>query len=147
MSRIFLSFFIIFSFSYGASQKLWDFEHSFNLKKDKIAIVNINKNVKNKKNNNRYSLKFRWTLYANKTLILLANYMGYPYQFVLKRVRQLDRVEIKLLGDSGDFGGRTYALLVFSDFDEQKNVATIGVYIKDEARRIKVDFIEPKKGV
>ena len=139
MSRIFLSFFIIFSFSYGASQKLWDFEHSFNLKKDKIAIVNINKN--------RYSLKFRWTLYTNKTLILLANYMGYPYQFVLKRVRPLDRVEIKLLGDSGDFGGRTYALLVFSDFDDQKNLATIDVYIKDEVRRIKVDFIEPKKGV
>jgi len=91
MSKILLLSFLLFcDFSYAKKQKLWDFQYTFNLKKDKIATIIINKNTKDKKAKSRYILNFRWTLYANKNLILLANYMHYPLQ---------DRVQIKLLGD------------------------------------------------
>ena len=145
MSKILLLSFLLFcDFSYAKKQKLWDFQYTFNLKKDKIATVIINKNTKDKKAKSKYTLNFRWTLYANKNLILLANYMNYPHQYVLTKQRLHDRVQIKLLGDDG-YNGRTYALIVFSDFDKDKNIATMNVFIKDQKKRIVVDFKEPKK--
>ncbi len=145
MSKILLLSFLLFcDFSYAKNQKLWDFQYTFNLKKDKIATVIINKNTEDKKAKSKYTLNFRWTLYANKNLILLANYMGYPHQYVLTKQRLHNRVQIKLLGDDG-YNGRTYALIVFSDFDKDKNIATMNVFIKDQKKRIVVDFKEPNK--
>jgi len=145
MSKILLLSFLLFcDFSYAKKQKLWDFQYTFNLKKDKIATVIINKNTKDKKVKSKYTLNFRWTLYANKNLILLANYMNYPHQYVLTKQRLQDRVQIKLLGDNG-YNTRAYALVVFSDFDKDKNIATMDVFIKDQKKRIVVDFKEPKK--
>ena len=145
MSKILLLSFLLFcDFSYAKKQKLWDFQYTFNLKKDKIATVIINKNTKDKKVKSKYTLNFRWTLYANKNLILLANYMNYPHQYVLTKQRLQDRVQIKLLGDNG-YNTRAYALVVFSDFDKDKNIATMNVFIKDQTKKIVVDFKEPKK--
>ena len=145
MSKILLLSFLLFcDFSYAKKQKLWDFQYTFNLKKDKIATVIINKNTKDKKAKSKYTLNFRWTLYANKNLILLANYMNYPHQYVLTKQRLHDRVQIKLLGYDG-YNTRAYALIVFSDFDKDKNIATMNVFIKDQKKRIVVDFKEPKK--
>jgi len=140
--KIFL-FFLFFTLSLNAvNQKMWDFQYSFNLKKDKIATLFIGKN---KKTAGKYILKFRWTLYdADRNLILLTSYMGYINQYVLKTKRHLDRVRIKLLSDGRDYNGRTYALIVFSGFDKKKRVATLNVYIKDEMNRIKVEFKPPK---
>jgi len=145
MSKILLLSFLLFcDFSYAKKQKLWDFQYTFNLKKDKIATIIINKNTKDKKAKSRYILNFRWTLYANKNLILLANYMHYPHQYILTKNRLQDRVQIKLLGDD-DYNARAYALIVFSDFDKNKNIATMNVFIKDQKKRLTVDFNEPKK--
>jgi len=145
MSKILLLFFLIFfNFSYAKKQKIWDFQHTFNLKKDKIATILINKNSKDKKGNKAYTLRFRWTLYANKSLILLANYMGYPHQFVLQKKRLQDRVEIKLLGDGGDYNAKAYAIVVFSSFNINKKIATMDVFIKDQKNRMIVNFKEPK---
>jgi len=128
---------------YAQKQKLWDYQYTFNLKKDKIATVIINNNPKNTKGKSKYILYFRWTLYANKNLILLVNYMNYPHQFVLQKERLHDRVQIKLLGNGGDYNARAYALIVFSDYN--KNIATINVFIKDRKKRMIVNFKEPKK--
>ncbi len=146
MSKIiFLIILLLFSdISYAKKQKLWSFQYSFNLKKDKIATVFINKSDKDKKGNSLYVLKFRWTLYANKSLIVLANYMNYPHQYVLKKERLLDSIRIKLLSDGRDYNGKAYALIVFSDFDNKRQIATLNVYIKDEMKRMTIDFQEPK---
>jgi hypothetical protein len=132
-------------FSYAKKQKLWDYQYAFNLKKDRIATVIINKNSKNTKGKSRYTLYLRWTLYANKNLILLVNYMDYPHQFVLQKERLRDRVQIKLLENGGDYNARAYALIVFSDYNTNKNIATINVFIKDQKKRMIVKFKEPTK--
>ena len=141
MNKIFfLIFFLFCDISFAKSQSFWNFGHSFNLKKDKIATVFINKSDKDKDGKSLYALKFRWTLYTNNNLIVLSNYMGYPHQYVLKKEHSQDRVRIKLLADANDYSGKTYALIVFSDFNKNKNIAVLDVYIKDEAKRIRVDF-------
>jgi hypothetical protein len=124
---------------------MWEFQYSFNLKKDKIATVFISKNKKNKNKKPRYVLKFRWTLYdGSENLYLFVDYMNHPYQYILKKKRHLDRVVVKLLPDGRDYNGRTYAMLVFADFDKKRREATMEVYIKDQMKRIKVEFKPPK---
>ncbi len=141
MSKIlFLILFLLSDTSFAKQRSNWDFQYSFNLKKDKIATVFINRNKKNKEGKSLYVLKFRWTLYANKNLILLLNYMGYPHQYVLKKTDLMQSVRIKLLADGNDYNGRIYAVIVFSDFDKRKNRAILDVYIKDETKKIRVDF-------
>ena len=141
MNKIFfLILFLFCDISFAKSKSFWDFGHTFNLKKDKIATVFINKSDKNKNGKSLYALKFRWTLYANNNLIVLSNYMGYPHQYVLRKERSQDRIRIKLLADANDYNGKTYALIVFSDFNKNKDRAILDVYIKDEAKRIRVDF-------
>ncbi len=143
MSRIFfLLFFLFCNLTFAKEKSFWDFLHSFNLKKDKIASVFINESDKDKSGKSLYVLKFRWTLYANGNLILLSDYMNYPNQYVLRKQRSLDRIRVKLLADANDYNGKTYALIVFSGFDKNKDEATLDVYIKDEAKRIRVDFKE-----
>ena len=142
MNKIFfLILFLLCDISFAKERSIWNFQYSFNLKKDKIATVFINKSDKDKQGNSLYVLKFRWTLYANKNLILLSNYMGYPHQYVLKKTHSMDRVRIKLLADGNDYNGKIYALIVFSDFNKNKNSAILDVYIKDETKKIRVDFV------
>ncbi|NOX14571.1 MAG: hypothetical protein GXP61_00760 [Epsilonproteobacteria bacterium] len=146
MSKIFLLIFLLFcDSSYAKKQKLWDFQYSFNLKKDKIATIFVDKKSKDKSKNNKYALKFRWTLYANKNLIFLVKYMKYPHQYVLQKKRLLDSVQIKLLNDGRDNNGRAYALIIFSDFSQAKQMASFNVYIKDEMKRMNIEFKEPKQ--
>ncbi|MFK5881947.1 MAG: hypothetical protein QM482_07015 [Sulfurospirillum sp.] len=145
MNKILFLFFILFSiFSSAANQKVWEYQYSFNLKKDKIATVLVDKQANSKKNSKRYILKFRWTLYANKNLILLSEYMKHPNQYVMKRIRSLDKVRIKLLQSESDYGNAPYALIIFSGFDEKKRVATLDVYIKDRKKRVQVVFKAPQ---
>jgi hypothetical protein len=144
MSKIFvLCFLLLFDFANAKKQKIWDFQYAFNLKKDKIATVLVSKNTKDKKGD--YALKFRWTLYANQNLILLANYMGYPHQYILRKKRLQDRVQIQLLTNGGGYNSMAYALIVFSDFDKNKKIATMNVYIKDAKKRLTVNFKEPNR--
>lgn len=143
---LFVISFLLVDLTFAKTQSLWNFQYSFNLKKDKIAKVYIKKTAnKNKQKNSSYLLKFRWTLYENKNLILLSNYMGYPYQYVLKKESSLNSVKIKLLSSANAYNGRTYALIVFSDFNEKKQIATLNVYIKDDKKRISVKFEESQK--
>ncbi len=141
MSKIFFLLFLLIATNLSAAkEKIWDFQYSFNLKKDKIATVLIDKDSAGK-GKNRYELSFRWTLYdGSKNLILLTKYMGYPNQYVLSMKRSLDRVKVKLLQDGGDYHEGAYALIVFSNFEPKKQVATLDVYIKDKTKRIQVTF-------
>lgn len=119
---------------------MWDFQYSFNLKKDKIATIFIDKDSTSK-GKSKYVLSFRWTLYdGSKNLILLTKYMNYPNQYVLSLKRSLDRVKVKLLQNSGDYHEPAYALIVFSNFEPKKQIATLDVYIKDETKRVQVIF-------
>ncbi|MDX1808269.1 MAG: hypothetical protein R3331_01890 [Sulfurospirillaceae bacterium] len=143
--KIFLITLLLASITFAKSQKMWEHQHSFVLKKDQVANIYIDEiNIKNKQKNSSYLLKFKWVVYENGSLILLLNYMGYPHQYILKRERSLESVKIKLLSDLNGFNSEVYALINFSNFNKSKQLAGLNVYIKDMKKRVLTKFIDPK---
>jgi len=142
MSKIWLFLLIFFSL---ATAKLidWDYTHSFNLKKDEIAKIQITKKDYTSQPKPDGELEFRWTLYHNDLLILLVKYEGFSTQYTLKKKYKRDAVRIYLLGDYDNIADRVYLILRFSEF--KKETATIEAMIRDPKKRIEVKFIEPKR--
>lgn len=143
--KVFLITLLLVNLAFAKNQKMWEFQHSFVLKKDQVANVYIDEiNIKNKQKNSTYLLKFNWVLFENGNLVLLLNYMGYPHQYILKREQALDGIKIQLLSDSWSFNSEVYALINFSNFNKNKQMAGINVYIKDRMKRVLAKFKDPK---
>ncbi|MDD3343952.1 MAG: hypothetical protein PHR87_10290 [Sulfurospirillaceae bacterium] len=132
------------------AKQSFEYQHQFSLKKDEIGTVIINrKEVLKKPTNdnptNEYILHFRWTLYANNTLIVLANYRGYPTQYALQKKYPLESVIIPLIPDSEDrLNSHVYLKMVFNDFDQSKKEAVFDIFIEDTNQRILVEY-KPNK--
>jgi len=141
MSKIWLFLLIFFSL---ATAKLIDFDytHSFNLKKDEIAKIQIIKKDYTTQPKPDGELEFRWTLYHNDLMILLVNYEGFATQYTLKKEYKRDTVRIYLLGDYENIADRVFLILKFSEY--KKGTATIEAMIRDPRKRIEVKFIEPR---
>jgi hypothetical protein len=128
----------------------YEYEHKFILKKDAPGLVLINHKEVTKKPtaenpNNEYLLKLRWTLFTNNMLTLLVNYRGYPTQYVLEKTYPLESIIVPLLPDGNNkMIARTYAKIVFSDFDQRNKEAILDIFIEDNQQRIEVEF-KPKK--
>ncbi|MBP1680728.1 MAG: hypothetical protein H6Q35_1067 [Proteobacteria bacterium] len=128
----------------------YEYEHKFILKKDEVGLVLINHKEVTKKPtaenpNNEYLLKLRWTLFTNNMLTLLVNYRGYPTQYVLEKKYPLESIVIPLLPDGDNkMIARTYARIVFNDFDQRNKEAILDIFIEDNQQRIEVEF-KPKK--
>ncbi len=135
-------FFIIFlaGFCFGVN---WEYQYTFKLKKDETATVQINKEETKIKDAGLF--KFRWTLYKNEGLVILANYEGFPYQYVLYRKRGRDFIRQIIDKKPPKAWLMPYMLLKFEDFDEKKEIATLGVFISDPQKGNSVSFIEPKR--
>ena len=139
MSKFFLLLFLA-SFTFAIN---WDYQHTFRLKKDEIATIQVNKEQNKIKNSGLF--RFRWTLYKNEGLVVLTNYEGFPYQYVLYRKRGRDLIRQIIDKKPPKAWLLPYMLLKFEDFDEKKEIATIGVFISDPNKNNSVDFIEPKR--
>lgn len=128
----------------------YEYEHQFILKKDEPGLVLINRKEITKKPtpdnpNNEYLLKLRWTLFTNNMLTLLVNYRGYPTQYVLEKKAPLESIIVPLLPDGNNkMVSRTYAKIVFSDFNQTNKEAILDIFIEDNLQRIEVEF-KPKK--
>lgn len=151
MSRKILVFGCLFLFvSTLFAKQSFEYQHQFSLKKDEIGtvIVNRKKVVKKPKSDNptnEYILHFRWTLYANDTLIVLAKYRGYPTQYAMQKEYPLESIIIPLLPDSVDrMNGRVYLKMEFKDFNQSTKEAVFDILIEDTNQRILVEF-KPNK--
>lgn len=128
----------------------YEYEHKFVLKKDEVGLVLINHKEVTKKPtadnpNNEYLLKLRWTLFANNMLTLLVNYRGYPTQYVLEQKYPLESIVIPLLPDGENkILSKTYARIVFTEFDKRNKEAILDIFIEDNQQRLEVEF-KPKK--
>ncbi|MDD2383788.1 MAG: hypothetical protein PHN18_06315 [Sulfurospirillaceae bacterium] len=148
---VIFSFLLLLTSTLFAKQS-FEYQHQFSLKKDEIATIIINRKevVKKPQNDNptnEYILHFRWTLYANNTLIVLVNYRGYPTQYTMQKKSPLDSVIIPLLPDSIDrINGRVYLKMVFNDFSQGNKEAIFDIFIEDTNQRILVEF-KPNKVV
>ena len=133
------------------SEELFQYRHQFILKKDEIGSIFINRKEVRKKAtkenpNNEYLLRFRWTLFANNSLIVLVNYRGHPTQYVLEKKYPLESILIPLLPEGENvINSRVYTKIVFSDFNQSDKVAIFDIFIQDVNERITVEFKPIKK--
>jgi len=129
----------------------YEYTHQFILKKDELGFIVLNHKEVTKKPttenpNNEYLLKLRWTLFTNNMLTLLVNYRGYPTQYVLEKKYPLESIVVPLLPDGNNrVVSRTYAKIVFTDFDQRNKEAILDIFIEDNQQRIEVEFKPNKK--
>jgi len=129
----------------------YKYQHQFILKKDEPGLVLINRKEITKKPtannpNNEYLLRLRWTLFTNNMLTLLVNYRGYPTQYVLEKQNPLSKVVILLIPDGiNRVTSKTYARIVFNDFNQSSHEAILDIFIADVQDRIEVEFKQPNK--
>ena len=117
----------------------YEYKHTFILKKDEVATINIVK----KEGKDKQSIYFRWTLFANDRLVLLLNYDSFPRQYILQKRYKRDRVRIYLRDDYKNIYDRSYLVLKFREFD--KKSAKIEADISDKEKVLDIKFIDPKK--
>lgn len=122
-----------------AFQFKYEYKHTFVLKKDEVATINIVK----KEGKDKQSIYFRWTLFANDRLVLLLNYDSFPRQYILQKRYKRDRVRIYLRDDYKNIYDRSYLVLKFREFD--KKSAKIEADISDKEKVLDIKFIDPKK--
>lgn len=130
--------------AFAEDLSFWDYVDTYKLKKDEVAKVIVDKGHEYTKESDGVFI-FRWTLFINKGLVTLVNYEGFPTQHVLYRDRHRQAVKFQLLEDDALPVNRTYLMLIFSDFDEKKQIATLDVRVKDPKRRVRVEFTRPEK--
>lgn len=152
MSRIIAGIWLVsFLVNTLFGEDLFLYQHQFVLKKDEIGNIFINRKEVRKKAtidnpNNEYLLRFRWTLFANNTLIVLVNYRGHPYQYALEKKYPLESIIVPLLPDGENvITSQVYAKIVFTDFNQSNKAAVFDIFIKDASERIMVEFKPIKK--
>lgn len=138
-----ITLFFFATCSLFAADKIWDYQHRYILKKDELANITIS--TTQSKGLDKSQFFFRWTLIVGERVTTLVNNQTYPHQYILYKKRSLDRVVFPLLPDGADsMNEKTYLLLVLSNIDYSKNEVEFDIFIKDEKKRILVDFNTPK---
>jgi len=143
MSKLFAGL-LLFGAVLGANEANFGFVHRFVLKKDQIAEVIVKKDYP-KSFAREGILRFRWTLFQNSRLILLADYEGFRYQYTLMQRYGRDSVKIYLTGDYKRIDYRPFVLLTFEKFDMSKKRATLLAQFSDPRKRLEIKFNKPKR--
>jgi len=99
--------------------KYWDSQFNITLKKDEVSTFQIFDPIRVK------NFTFRWTLYINKGLVVLAHFDKYPYQFMLYKDYNRDSFRIKLQKK------RSFLMVEFYEFDEKKQEAKFRILFKN----------------
>ena len=123
VSRTLLALLIpLFLFGKGG---YWNQQDEISLKKDEFQEIKIFDPVREK------SLFFRWTLYINRGLVVIAHYDRFPHQYVLyKKDYRQDTFKIR-------FGAKkSFAMIQFVDFDLEKNQAKFNIFLKGRGSEI-----------
>ncbi len=143
MSRVLLVFFTLVTLLV-ANVENFDFTHTFVLKKDQIAEVEIKKDYP-RTFPHEGILRFRWTLYHNKRLVLLVDYEGFKSQYILEPIYGRKTIKIYLTGDYLRLDRRAFVLLTFDNYDlKTKRVKFIAEF-SDPEKRLEIKINKPKK--
>ena len=131
MSKIFL-FLPILLFS--ISPNYWFIYDVIYLKKDYPVLYRISYNQQT------YILKFRWTLYKNKGIVMLYNYKNHPYQNILYQNFQLNGFKKFITFRNSPTS--PYFMIYFRDFNE--NIAKFEFLIYNPKQNIELNISNPK---
>ncbi len=148
MSKIFAPLLLLFLPLFGADDGgtiSWNYKDEVELKKDQLARYHIVIDSK------LYMLDFRWTLYANKGLVMLYKHgkdttkaNAFPHQNILYKDHKLNSFKIKLKNRAQNAFLQPYALILFKEFDDKTKKATITVMMKDDIRPVQAERVLPK---
>lgn len=134
---VFLLFFLTFASGAGLT---FSEQHLFELKKDEWARVFVTE----KGTEDRDTFDFRWTLFDNTNIIVHARYRNYPRQLVMSMRRGLELYKHTLIPDFKQPPmDIAWLYLEFQNFKDGK--AFFKVYIKDDEKRLDVEFLDPPK--
>jgi hypothetical protein len=133
MSKFLLFFFSISLFAFDPL-KYWWINDTIYLKKDYPAIYKIFYN------NKVYILKFRWTLFKNRGLVMLYNYENYPFQNILYKNYQLNGYRIYITKQ--DEVNDPYLMIYFKNFKD--NVVEFNILIYNPKKNIIIKLNEPR---
>jgi hypothetical protein len=133
MSKFLLVFFSIFLFAFDPL-KYWWINYTIYLKKDYPAIYKIFYNQKT------YLLKFHWTLYKNRGLVMFYNYQNHPFQNILYKNYQLNGYKIYIT--KSDEINDPYLMIYFKNF--KNNIAEFNILIYNPKKNIKIKLNEPR---
>ncbi|RUM65114.1 MAG: hypothetical protein DSZ05_06665 [Sulfurospirillum sp.] len=143
MSRILLIF-SVWAVLLSAGTENFDFSHMFTLKKDQIAEVEIKKDYP-RTFAHEGILRFRWTLYHNKALVLLVDYEGFQTQYILETRYGKNVVKLFLTGDYPRIDKRPFVLLRFDSFDLKQKRAKLLTEFADPEKRLEIKIKKPEK--
>lgn len=143
MSRI-AALVLLLAVAAGAGNANFGFTHRFILARDEPAVVEIRKDypVTFPKEG---MLRFRWTLFANRRLVLLTEYEGFRTQYVLEPRFGHDSVRIFLTGDYKRIDRRPFVLLTLERFDTKRARAHLLAQFHDPQKRLEIRIKKPKK--
>ncbi len=141
MSKIFLSLLFVIPL---LGLDIWDYSYVFKLKKDQVATVKVALDSEKDPLKSR-DIKFRWTLYSNKNLIVLVNYDNFPTQYELQKIYKKDTLSFYLRDDYQVKYKRSFFILRFVEYSDKEKTVTLKVAVKDPQKRLKIIFDDPNK--
>ena len=134
MNKLFL---LLLPFVLFCSDSFWNYTYTYETKKDEVVKISIKKDYLPTKQSDGI-LKFHWTLYSGKRLVLLVDYEGFKYHYLLEKNYKRNIVTINLIGDFSSIKNKAFALIKFRDFKNKK--ALFDVKIRDPQKRLEVRF-------
>ncbi|MBV5322086.1 MAG: hypothetical protein JZU62_10370 [Sulfuricurvum sp.] len=136
MSRIFIFLLVgVFTLLDAAA---WRESKSFVLKKDEIVKILV------KSEGQERLLNFRWTLYADKALVVHESFDRFVGQHILYVGHTNQSFRKVLLSADRSQKDVPYALVVFKKFDDGNKTAQMDFFLIDKENRIVLDYLTKK---
>lgn len=136
MSRIFIFLLVgVFTLLDAAA---WRESKSFILKKDEIVKILV------KSEGQERLLNFRWTLYADKALVVHESFDRFVGQHILYVGHTNQSFRKVLLSADRSQKDVPYALVVFKKFDDGNKTAQMDFFLIDKENRIVLDYLTKK---
>ncbi|MDO9056014.1 MAG: hypothetical protein Q7U69_05655 [Sulfuricurvum sp.] len=116
----------------------WRESKTFHLKKDELVKVLV------KSEGQERLLNFRWTLYADKALVVHESFDRFVGQHVLYVGHVNQSFRKVLLSAKRTQKDVPYVIVVFKKFDEGNNTAQMDLLLIDKENRIVLDYLTKK---
>lgn len=116
----------------------WRESKSFILKKDEIVKILV------KSEGQERLLNFRWTLYADKALVVHESFDRFVGQHILYVGHTNQSFRKVLLSADRSQKDVPYALVVFKKFDDGNKTAQMDFFLIDKENRIVLDYLTKK---
>ena len=93
----------------------------------------------------RKLLVMRWTLYVNSGLVYLQTFNKEVSHHVLYAERRNHSVRIELMSRSAVYNAVPYILIIFREFDFEKNEAVFDLYLWDKQEKVSLKYLSKKE--